>query len=75
MFAGQPAAGQPYTAPAQPQTSKTRLNEKYNFEKQKTLYRCIQIDQWDDSKKSFVVRAPFQSTCYTTPYLPYPAPA
>ncbi|MFD2418012.1 chromosomal replication initiator protein DnaA [Amycolatopsis pigmentata] len=32
MFAGQPAAGQPYTAPAQPQTSKTRLNEKYNFD-------------------------------------------
>ncbi|WP_020669075.1 chromosomal replication initiator protein DnaA [Amycolatopsis nigrescens] len=32
MFAGQPIAGQPYTAPAQPQTSKTRLNEKYNFD-------------------------------------------
>ncbi|HKS48788.1 MAG TPA: chromosomal replication initiator protein DnaA [Amycolatopsis sp.] len=32
MFSGQPAAGQPYTAPAQPQTSKTRLNEKYNFD-------------------------------------------
>jgi chromosomal replication initiator protein len=30
MFSGRPAAGQPYTAPAQPQTSKTRLNEKYN---------------------------------------------
>ncbi|EIE97001.1 chromosomal replication initiator protein DnaA [Saccharomonospora glauca] len=28
----QPIAGQPYTAPAQPQTSKTRLNEKYNFD-------------------------------------------
>ncbi|RZQ64997.1 chromosomal replication initiator protein DnaA [Amycolatopsis suaedae] len=31
-FSGQPIAGQPYTAPAQPQTSKTRLNEKYNFD-------------------------------------------
>ncbi|GAA4433061.1 chromosomal replication initiator protein DnaA [Actinokineospora soli] len=27
-----PATGQPYTAPAQPQTSKTRLNEKYTFD-------------------------------------------
>jgi chromosomal replication initiator protein len=27
-----PPAGQPYTAPAQPQTSKTRLNEKYTFD-------------------------------------------
>jgi chromosomal replication initiator protein len=27
-----PAAGQPFTAPAQPQTSKTRLNEKYTFD-------------------------------------------
>jgi chromosomal replication initiator protein len=32
MFSGQPISGQPYTAPAQPQTSKTRLNEKYNFD-------------------------------------------
>jgi chromosomal replication initiator protein len=32
MFSGQPVAGQPYTAPAQPETSKTRLNEKYNFD-------------------------------------------
>ncbi|MGA6162923.1 chromosomal replication initiator protein DnaA [Amycolatopsis magusensis] len=31
-FSGQPVAGQPYTAPAQPQTSKTRLNEKYTFD-------------------------------------------
>ncbi|WP_033291449.1 chromosomal replication initiator protein DnaA [Amycolatopsis jejuensis] len=31
-FSGQPIAGQPYTAPAQPQTSKTKLNEKYNFD-------------------------------------------
>ncbi|MFC4005251.1 chromosomal replication initiator protein DnaA [Prauserella oleivorans] len=31
-FSGQPTAGQPYTAPAQPQTSKTRLNEKYTFD-------------------------------------------
>jgi chromosomal replication initiator protein len=29
---GQPASGQPFTAPAQPQTSKTRLNEKYTFD-------------------------------------------
>ncbi|PPK68101.1 chromosomal replication initiator protein DnaA [Actinokineospora auranticolor] len=28
----QPASGQPFTAPAQPQTSKTRLNEKYTFD-------------------------------------------
>jgi chromosomal replication initiator protein len=27
-----PASGQPFTAPAQPQTSKTRLNEKYTFD-------------------------------------------
>ncbi|MFL6124213.1 chromosomal replication initiator protein DnaA [Actinophytocola sp.] len=27
-----PMAGQPFTAPAQPQTSKTRLNEKYTFD-------------------------------------------
>ncbi|GAA3023450.1 chromosomal replication initiator protein DnaA [Actinokineospora globicatena] len=31
-FTGQPASGQPFTAPAQPQTSKTRLNEKYTFD-------------------------------------------
>jgi chromosomal replication initiator protein len=33
-YTGQPApgAGQPFTAPAQPQTSKTRLNEKYTFD-------------------------------------------
>ncbi|WP_370945849.1 chromosomal replication initiator protein DnaA [Amycolatopsis sp. cg5] len=31
-FSGRPVAGQPYTAPAQPQTSKTRLNEKYTFD-------------------------------------------
>ncbi|MGW5050875.1 chromosomal replication initiator protein DnaA [Actinokineospora sp. NPDC004072] len=31
-FNGRPATGQPYTAPAQPQTSKTRLNEKYTFD-------------------------------------------
>lgn len=51
-----------------------RNNEKYNFDTQKTLYRCIQIAQWDDRAKSFVVRAPYQSTCYTTPYLSYDAP-
>jgi chromosomal replication initiator protein len=28
----QPYSGQPFTAPAQPQTSKTRLNEKYTFD-------------------------------------------
>ncbi len=27
-----PLSGQPFTAPAQPQTSKTRLNEKYTFD-------------------------------------------
>ncbi len=31
-FTGQPSSGQPFTAPAQPQTSKTRLNEKYTFD-------------------------------------------
>jgi chromosomal replication initiator protein len=32
-FTGQrPMSGQPFTAPAQPQTSKTRLNEKYTFD-------------------------------------------
>ncbi|MGB3442872.1 MAG: chromosomal replication initiator protein DnaA [Actinophytocola sp.] len=32
-YSGQPpASGQPFTAPAQPQTSKTRLNEKYTFD-------------------------------------------
>ena len=32
-FTGQrPYSGQPFTAPAQPQTSKTRLNEKYTFD-------------------------------------------
>jgi chromosomal replication initiator protein len=32
-FTGQRApSGQPFTAPAQPQTSKTRLNEKYTFD-------------------------------------------
>ncbi|MBB4687242.1 chromosomal replication initiator protein DnaA [Amycolatopsis jiangsuensis] len=31
-FSGQPIAGQPYTAPAQPQTSKTKLNEKYTLD-------------------------------------------
>ncbi|MEC3974613.1 chromosomal replication initiator protein DnaA [Amycolatopsis sp. H20-H5] len=31
-FSGRPIAGQPYTAPAQPQTSKTKLNEKYTFD-------------------------------------------
>jgi chromosomal replication initiator protein len=31
-FSGQPIAGQPYTRPAQPQPSKTRLNGKYTFD-------------------------------------------
>jgi len=31
-FSGRPVAGQPYTAPAQPETSKTKLNEKYTFD-------------------------------------------
>src|SRR5699024_329382 len=31
-FSGAPLAGQPYTAPAQPETSKTKLNEKYTFD-------------------------------------------
>src|SRR5699024_2924599 len=31
-FSGAPLAGQPYTAPAQPETSKTNLNEKYTFD-------------------------------------------
>jgi chromosomal replication initiator protein len=32
-YSGQPPmSGQPFTAPAQPQTSKTRLNEKYTFD-------------------------------------------
>jgi branched-chain amino acid transport system substrate-binding protein len=52
-----------------------RNNEKYNFETKKTLYRCIQVAQWDDKAKSFVTRAAYPQTCYTTPYLPYPAPA
>jgi branched-chain amino acid transport system substrate-binding protein len=51
-----------------------RNNEKFNFETKKTLYRCIQVAQWVDSAKSFQVRAPYQSTCYTTPYIPYDAP-
>ena len=52
-----------------------RNNEKYDFRTKKTLYRCIQVAQWVDAAKSFVVRAPYQSTCYTTPYLPYAAPS
>jgi branched-chain amino acid transport system substrate-binding protein len=52
-----------------------RNNEKYNFETKKTLYRCIQVAQWDDKAKSFVTRAAYPKTCYTTPYMPYPAPA
>lgn len=48
-----------------------RNNEKFNFETKKTLYRCIQVVQWVESRKSFVTRAPYQSTCSTTPYLGY----
>jgi branched-chain amino acid transport system substrate-binding protein len=51
-----------------------RSNLKFDFATKKTLYRCVQIDQWDDTQKTFVVRAPFQSTCYTTPYISYDAP-
>lgn len=51
-----------------------RNNEKYDFEKMKTLYRCITIAQWSDAARSFVNRAPFHKTCDTTPYLPYTAP-
>jgi branched-chain amino acid transport system substrate-binding protein len=51
-----------------------RNNEKWDFATKKTLYRCIQVDQWSEAAKTFVVRAPFQSTCYTTPYLPFDAP-
>jgi branched-chain amino acid transport system substrate-binding protein len=51
-----------------------RNNEKFDFEKKKTLYRCISVAQWSDSAKTFVTRAPYSSTCFTTPYLPYPAP-
>jgi hypothetical protein len=52
-----------------------RNNNKVDFSKPQNLYRCIQVDQWDDKKKTFVVRAPFKSTCFTTPWIPYPAPA
>jgi branched-chain amino acid transport system substrate-binding protein len=52
-----------------------RNNEKWDFATKKTLYRCIQVDQWSDQAKSFVVRAPYASTCYTTPYLPFAAPS
>jgi chromosomal replication initiator protein len=31
-YTGQASSGQPFTAPAQPQTAKTRLNEKYTFD-------------------------------------------
>jgi branched-chain amino acid transport system substrate-binding protein len=52
-----------------------RNNEKYDFATKKTLYRCIQVVQWSDPDKTFVTRAPYQSTCYTTPYLAFPAPS
>ena len=51
-----------------------RSNKKVNFDREKTLYRCIQVDQWDDSAKTFKVVAPYQKTCYTTPYITAPAP-
>lgn len=51
-----------------------RNNEKFDFATKKTLYRCIQVAQWVESAKTFVVRARYQSTCDTTPYLPYDAP-
>ena len=47
---------------------------RLHVETKKTLYRCISVAQWSDAAKSFVVRATYQKTCYTTPYMPYPAP-
>jgi len=51
-----------------------RNNEKFDFEHKKTLYRCIQVAQWVDAANSFVTRADFHSTCFTTPYISFPAP-
>src|SRR5439155_4236166 len=48
-----------------------RNNEKWNFETKKTLYRCISIAQWSDAARSFVNRADYHNTCYTTPYLSF----
>ena len=51
-----------------------RSNKKVNFDTSKTLYRCISIAHWDDALGSFKNVAPYQSTCYTTPYITAPAP-
>jgi branched-chain amino acid transport system substrate-binding protein len=52
-----------------------RNNVKYNFETKKTLNQCVSIAHWDDAKKTFVTVGTWQDTCYTTPYIPYQAPA
>ena len=48
-----------------------RSNKKVDFDKEKTLHRCIQVDHWDDAAKTFKVVAPYASTCYTTPYVSF----
>jgi branched-chain amino acid transport system substrate-binding protein len=52
-----------------------RNNEKYNFETKKTLSQCVTIAHWDDAKQTFVTVGDWHNTCYTTPYIPYQAPA
>jgi branched-chain amino acid transport system substrate-binding protein len=52
-----------------------RNNEKYNFETKKTLNQCVSIAHWDDKRKSFITIGDIKNTCYTTPYIPYPAPS
>lgn len=51
-----------------------RNNNKIDFEKSKTLYRCIQVSQWQDSAKTWVTRGDLGKACYTTGYITSPAP-
>jgi branched-chain amino acid transport system substrate-binding protein len=52
-----------------------RNNVKYNFETKKTFYQCVTIAHWTEVRKTFVTVGDYHNTCYTTPYIPYQAPA
>jgi len=52
-----------------------RNNVKYNFETKKTLNQCITIAHWNEPTHDFKTVGDYHNTCYTTPYIPYQAPA
>ena len=50
-----------------------RSNNKVDFDREKTLHRCISVAHWEDKLKTFKNVAPYSSTCFTTGYITAPA--